>query len=275
LFRFLQTALLVGTIASVAAVVPAHADTLTFDFNSLSPGSAATASQRTNSANAIATYMSGVIGCSNCVTVTGAVADTTYNAEGYVTGPGNGSTSLTLGTSDGATQSNSTSTLNTKSGRTSYDTFIANTDNNSNQSASQITIKITGGHSLSGVLSFDYEIFPDGTGQIPDFIFDAYSGSTLLTSWTKDGIVPGSGGDGNSTKSPNSSSEAHKQYISTWSSVTALNNVTELDFIDWPATIGVDNLVVTSSVPEPGAVVLLGTLMAAFLWKFARKRQAA
>lgn len=269
LFRCWQTALLVGTIASVAAVAPAHADSFTFNFNSLSSGA---------SSSAIATYMSGIIGCSNCVQVTGAVADQTYNGEGYVTGPGTSGKaahSLTLGTSDGATASNSNSALDmAQGGRLLYDTFIATTNDSSHQVSTEITIKITGGYSLSGILSFDYEIFPDAAGN-PDFTFDAYNSShTLLTTWTQLGVIPGTT-DGNATRSPNSSHETNKQYIGTWSSVTALNNVTELDFIDWPATIAVDNLKVASSVPEPGAVVLLGTLMAAFLWKFARKGHTA
>ena len=107
----------------------------TFNFNSLASG--ATSSQ-------IATYMDGVIGCANCVTVTGAVADKTYNGDGHVTGPGTGSTSLTLGTSNGATASNTNSSVG------ATDTFIANTSDSSSQIANEITIKFTGKQTLTG-----------------------------------------------------------------------------------------------------------------------------
>src|SRR5579862_4129309 len=71
----------------------------TFNYNTLSSGANSTS---------ISNYMNGILGCS-CVTVTGAVADKTYNGEGFVTGPGSShaSKSLTLGNSDGATASNS------------------------------------------------------------------------------------------------------------------------------------------------------------------------
>ena len=90
--------------------------------------------------------------------MTGAVADTTYNGEGHVTGPGsagpNGTAakSLTLGTSDGATASNLTSTVNS-----TYDTFLANTNDQSGQISQQITMKFSG-FTINGSASFDYEI---------------------------------------------------------------------------------------------------------------------
>ncbi len=79
----------------------ASATSVTFNFNSL--GENATAST-------IASYMNGVLstaGCTGCsVTVTGAVADTTYDGEGpchRTQQPELGAAkSLTLGTSDGA-----------------------------------------------------------------------------------------------------------------------------------------------------------------------------
>lgn len=233
---------------AISAGISARADTI-FDFNSLVSGA---------NSSSIQSYMDGVAGCASCVTVTGAVADQTYNGEGYVTGPGNGSKSLTLGTSDGASQSASNSLLNR-----AYDTFIANTNDSSHQISNQIIIDFSSGHTLSGMLSFDYEIFPDISGS-PDFIFKAWSGSNLVATWTQYGVTPGTT-DGNATHSPNhqgpNQTETNKQYIGTWSSQTPLNNITELDFIDWPATIGVDNLKFAST-PEPGPLLLLGSVLA-------------
>jgi len=45
--------------------------------------------------------MNSILGC-NCVLVSGAVADKTYNGEGFAVGPGTGAISLTLGTSERA-----------------------------------------------------------------------------------------------------------------------------------------------------------------------------
>jgi len=261
--RFKVGVLIAGLFLLASPVV--KADTFTFNFNSLASGA---------SASAIATYMDGVMSCSNCVTVTGAVADQTYNGDGHVTGPGNGSKSLTLGTSNGATASNSNSTVNS-----SYDTFIANTSDSSQQIASAITIKFTG-VTISNV-SFDYEIFPDGTcpqlthsscggyavGGIypnqPDFEFATGASNTPDTAFgtngTQYGVAPGTT-NGTGVHSPNSGSggtELAPQYIGTFSG--SLSGASQLDFIDWPATIGIDNLVITTTTPEPGSLLLFGS----------------
>jgi len=254
----------------------ASATSVTFSFNSLSEN--ATAAQ-------ISTYMDGVLtaaGCTGCsVTVTGAVADTTYNGEGHVTGPGSAGTggtaakSLTLGTSDGATASNTNSVVNS-----TYDTFIANTNDASSQISNQITMKFSG-FTINGSASFDYEIFPDGSctalpcgSNTPDFEFEAGTNSngtdpavtSFGTNGTQYGVTPGTT-NGNTNNSPNSSSEATPQYIGTWSG--SLSNDNELDFVDWPATIGVDNLMISwtptggqSQVPDPASVLLFGTVVA-------------
>lgn len=245
----------------LALAAVASAGSVTFDFNSLSPG--ATTTQ-------IANYMTAVLqaaGCTGCttatVTVTGAAADQNYNGEGYVVGPGG--KSLTLGTSNNAT-SNSSTTVNS-----TYDTFIANTNDSSTQISNEITIKFSG-FTINGSVGFDYEIFPDGSctalpcgSNTPDFEFDT-SGSNPVTSFGTNGIQYGvtpssSGSDGSSTKGPNGTIVA-PQYIGTWSG--SLSGVNELDFIDWPATIGVDNLTVSwnTPVPDPSSVLLLGTVVA-------------
>jgi hypothetical protein len=187
--------------------------------------------------------------------------DQTYNGDGHVVGPGNGSVSLTLGNTDGATASNSNSVLNG-----SKDNFLSNTDDGRNPLSQGIQIKFINGFTLSGNISFDFQIFPDASGTAlnpPDFTFQAWSGGLNLANVTNDGVVPGTAPIG-STVSPNSllthSTETSPQLIGNWQAGN-FSNVTELDFIDWPATIGIDNLKV-SSVPEPAAVLLLGTLLA-------------
>lgn len=244
----------------------------------------------------IQAYMNQVLtaaGCSGCSVVVatgtsgagismGAVADKTYNGEGYVTGPGTRSQSLTLGDSNGAKASSTSSSINS-----TYDTFIANTNDNSTQVSNQITIQFKNVTGLT-VNSFDYEIFPCANGyqsctSPPGLTFEAGNNNngadaavaSFGTGGTQVGVIPGTT-DGNATMSPKGSvnSTAYDQYIGTWTA--GISGVSELDFVDWPATIGIDNLNVSwttsSPVPEPASIVLFGTLVV-FLAKKLRRVQ--
>jgi len=256
-------------LGSMGVVAHAGAITTTFTFNSLSAND--TAAQ-------IATYMTSQLvaaGCAGCsVTVSGAVVDTTYNGEGHVVGPGG--TSLTLGNSDGAT-SNSDSAAE-HSGPD--DSFIATTNDNSQQISTQIDL-VFKGLTITN-LGFDFEIFPEA-GSNPDFELEAGNGgivspvSSFGTGGFVYGVDPGTT-NGSSTQSPNSGTcksckETSPQYIGTWSG--SVGGVDDIDFVDWPATIGVDNLSITfdptNPVPEPSSIFLLGTGMLSFALALRKK----
>ena len=107
--------------------------------------------------------------------------------------------------------------------------------------------------------SFDYEIFPDGTcpnGNIncgsnwPDFKFDA--GATQI--FATQGVMPSS--SQHSPASGYNGTETAPQYLGVSGTWNFTNGVTKLSFIDWPATIGIDNLVVGFTPPTPGQTTL-------------------
>jgi hypothetical protein len=257
-------------------------------------------------------YMNAVLsaaGCSTCsVTVLvsgtpgnagsiGAVADQKYTGENHVVGPVSGGVldPVTLGTTNGATSNSPPSSAFNAPG--TYDTFIANTNDNSGQVSRQITLQFAGfaGKTLT-INSFDYEIFPCAPGNggctsPPGFTFEAGNGSlgsdptvsSFGVSGTQNGVTPSSsnaGGDGTSIKSCGGAvapacsvgTETNAQYIGTWAPTTGITGVSELDFVDWPATIGIDNLNVSFStpVPEPASIVLLGTLVVLLTKKLRR-----
>jgi hypothetical protein len=263
-----QIALCAGMFVLLGSAGSARADYV-FNFNSPSLH----LSNSDQSSN-IAAYMDGIIGCSNCVTVSAGVAVAQqYNADGNVVGP-NG-VSLTLGNTDGATNnSGPVSAYGT-------DNYISNMATNPNGSGDSqlsqgIVITFTHGFSLTGTFSFDYEIFPDINCQVlnssncggalsgghypnqPDLDFTTNGSTPVSTTFW--GVTPGTT-SGTSTKSPDGSNELAPQLIGTWSGT--LTNATSLSFMDWPAAIGVDNLkLVTTSTPEPrGYALVLGGLM--------------
>jgi hypothetical protein len=112
---------------------------------------------------------------------------------------------------------------------------------------------------VTGVVSFDYEIFPDISGA-PDFTYDEYNGATLVGTFHTNGVTPGTT-DGTATLSPVDSTETDKQYIGVGLTNQLLSR--RLEFHDWPATIGVDNLKIATT-PEPtGVAFMVGGLMLA------------
>lgn len=246
--------IVVVTVVGVALAVssPVKADTFKFDFNSLADGANNSKVQK---------YMNGVLGATGSVAVSGSQASKTYNGDGHVVGPGKGSTSLTLGTSDDGIQHSGT------------DTFIDNVS-----SSTEIAMNFSG-FKISSV-TFDYEIMPDGTcptgkkcgSNWPDFTFKA-DGTVVFKTLA---VMPGNPG-APYKHSPNSggkNTELAPQYLGESGTWYFPNGVTRLEFVDWPATIAIDNLQITTTTPEPGTMLLFSTGLAGLSW-LKRKKQRA
>ncbi len=310
---------ILGSFVMFSAAMTAQADTqpLVFNFNNLAVTTSNSSSQVNTTATNIQNYMDAVLaanGCTGCsVTVTGAAVDSTYDADGNTVGPTTTTkkgrqtttttTPVTLGNTDGATGNNATPNSTT-------DTYLGTSDNNGDQ--------IDNPNSQSGAISivfhgltvtnatFDYEIFPDincqsittghspncGTkvngvySNLPTFEFSTgalsnsgpnQNGNVIFTT---DGVTPGNG-DGNETNSPDNSPEYAPQYIGMWNGQAI--SATQLNFIDWPATVAIDNLSITytttttthdSSTPEPGTWLLFGTMLLAVVIVKAKSRKA-
>jgi hypothetical protein len=251
--------------ALVLGLVVAPASAVTFTFNSLADG--APDSGGVLPTDSIQNYMQSLL---PGTTITGAIASNSYTGDGHVVGPvtKSGVTPITLGTSDGAIGNNT----DLPHGGAN-DTFIVT---NNTAGESQITVNFL--HPVS-LVSFDWEIFPDGTcpslsscgagnSNLPDLTFKING----VQIFNYHGVTPGSspfGQDGvlgntytHSPFSGSGASEAAPQLIG--HDGVGASNVTKLEFIDWPERIGIDNLIVTppggggggGQVPQPSAVVL-------------------
>jgi hypothetical protein len=141
-------------------------------------------------------------------------------------------------------------------------------------------------------VSFDFEIFPnadvaDGRGKTtaspgwPDFTFEA-DGQVVLHAFA---VLPGT--NGTFSVSPDSlaqgTNEFAPQLIASSGTFSFPGGVTELEFIDWPPVIGVNNLQFNASpqgaeTPEPATLVLFGACAVGagiYAWGRRRSRQPA
>jgi hypothetical protein len=270
-------------LVSLATTHTAAAGVVTFDFNSLNGGLGAAA---------VETYMNAEIASQlglpsgTYVDVTKAKTNKTYTGDGYVTGPrfvggaenngtgGNGTVPrpMTLGSSEGDMMHQDPNL---------WDTYLINTNANG---SGEDRITLIFNFPIYAV-SFDYEIFPDGTpDQPPDFRFE-YDGALVTPPGIVQGILPGTGGiypySPRSTSGSSDNPETALQYIGE-SGLLSLSPgpgpTWKLEFIDWPQRIGIDNLeIYTSPVPEPGSLAIwCGTIaVGTVLCRRKRRKRAA
>ena len=292
-----------GILLVAVAGIPAFGATFTFNFNSLTGYSSSAGNQESSIASQLTTQLHTV--CPACSVIatggsTAAVIDKTYTGEGYVVGPTSGSNVMpeTLGDTPGPTAGvnnpNVSGDVITGNSQYSYATlnsdgysnqFLSNTNDSSNQLANEISFQFSG-LTITGA-SFNFEAFPSNGGAAFEFEAGTNTSGTDPVISSQNGVKPcatvnGCGGapagtDGSSTVSPNDNPETNVQWIGSWSGNFAAS--TELDFVDWPPTIGIDNLTITyntpSGVPEPGSLLLLATAaLGAVLIARRRPRQA-
>ncbi len=242
----------------------------------------------------IQTYMNCVLGgtfvtsvSAGAVASKGAAAGTAgttvaagYTADGRATGVTGSGQSLTLGNTENAASATSPLAAGPA------DAFIMN-NALANSSYTSFSFQFGNGFTIAAgsQIKFDYEVFPDasctalntscGTSNANRPDFDFFINSVQAGS-TQFGDTPGTGGTYTySPGMPGGETAPQKMGIFTYTVGSALVNPL-LAFVDWPATIGIDNFTVTTpnqSVPEPVTLTLLAVGMAGL--RTYRRRMAA
>jgi hypothetical protein len=290
----------------------AHAGTFTFNFGALTglySSSANGATQAIQIAAQLTTQLRTAAGCSTCtITATSptygadAVIDKTYTGEGFAVGPTSGLNNTgsvvpeTLGDiGNGTTVTSDSQFSYTTLHNNGFNTqFLSNTNDSSQQgfcgsggtsACSEISFQFSG-LTITGA-SFNFEVFPSAGTTGFEFEAGNHTNGTDAMVMSQMGVKPcttvggcgaGSGTDGNSVRSTNDTVETNAQYIGSWSDITGGTgplSATELDFVDWPPTIGISNLTISFNtppgVPEPSSVLLLATACIGVVLSLRRK----
>ena len=273
----------------MAGSIPASAGVVTFNFNSLGAG---------NNSSLIQSYMNTVLaGNATVVVSSGALADKGYNGDGHSVGVGNSTVSRTLGTSEGNGGVASGTTCDTSgcSNATTpanLDTWIRNASG-----VASFFFDFSSNFIIDSV-SFDYQIFPDASCTAlsaaacggaavggyypnqPDFTFSTDLGQVFHSY----GTTPASPNN-HSPASGLAAAELTPQKAPVNTGLLTFNvaGSNQLTFADWPATIGIDNLVINyhttpgaaAAVPEPASLLLLGSGLIALTARARRRQRAA
>jgi hypothetical protein len=248
---------------SLLAVRPAAASPITaFDFDTLNAGV-------TNAT--ILTYMQGILDATmpgkHVTSVSGATSNKSYTGDGHAVGPAmSGKVKpITLGSTDGALGNNTDQARLNASNAIIWDTFIKNNGSTTVTMIFDFPIER---------LKFDWQIFPSGTcprggstgcpntsdPDWPDFTFEVNDNQIFKYYGVKPGDVGLSGMtyDRSQLRNP----ERAPQALGTtgWIDLDVRGSSTKLEFIDWPLTIGIDNLHI--QIPEPSTGALFGAVLA-------------
>jgi len=277
--RLLNTGFMIG-VGFVLSVGITDAASFNFDFTGLAIGST------TAPGGGIQAWMQGVVGAAGTVTVTqaggGGVADNSYAGDGHVVGPS------CLGTApSGSGQGTCGVTLGNPLGNgTNLNTYIKSAGSGGVEAGFTFAFALP--TATIDSVTFDYEIFPDGTctkldgvgghcggagdPNQPDFTFGTNLNPSVLSVL---GSTPAVGSHGYVVNAAGGTSETAPQKLVLGTTIGGSgvagdtcpsNSPCTFTFMDWPATIGVDNFVVNyhtttiTSVPEPMSIFLLGTV---------------
>jgi hypothetical protein len=276
----ISKALKLAGLIIASATNASQATPVTFSFDGLGNNA---------SSATIQSYMDGVLQTagygSSLVTVTGAIGQqgaSSYAGEGYVVGPKSGSTvyPLTLANTNGSATPNTMSPPYPVLSNSNPDGFIKNcTAVDPSLSANHLTgcpaispdIFMSFSNLRIYSVSFDFEIFPDGTcaslsscgtnnSNRPDL--ELWTGDNATGTWLQTwlGTVPGASGTYQySINDPSGTGETAPQLLSVSGTITLPYDTSSLDFMDWPQTIGIDNLTLNiGRVPEPSTLALFG-----------------
>ncbi|MDQ2918192.1 MAG: hypothetical protein M3R40_13745 [Pseudomonadota bacterium] len=245
-------ALVIGA-ASHAQAIP-----VTFNFDSVAPHdnvAEAFGLGKTGGNTEIATNMNGVLDAAlglgtSTVSVSGALATSTYNGEGHVNGD-------TLGTSNGGVHDAPAYT----------DRFIMNDDFKiyGSTAADRFSFTFTGFYIYS--VSFDWEIFPDATCPASTSS-TACANNPSNSNYPDIALLADGVGVWSTLASTPVSGDKDPQALGHLSTLS-LAGASQLTFVDWPAEIGIDNVIIDGctikspdclrrqDVPEPAMLLLL------------------